>query len=83
MDNQSSNNYVDVGKNIDYKCESWSINTTVFSLPKNIEFSDISEIMQETIKGNVGSTSSGSQCGICNSLTDDAKKTCLKQLNCK
>lgn len=80
----ASKNYLDVTQKVDYKCESWTVNSTVFSLPTNIKFSDISGVMQDAIKAKPSTTGSpSSQCSICNSLVGEAKTACLSSFNCQ
>lgn len=80
----SSKDYLDVTQEVDYKCDAWTVNSTVFSLPTNIKFTDISEVMQDAIKAKPSTTGSpSSQCSICSSLSGEAKDTCLSSLNCQ
>lgn len=36
---------VDLNKEVDYKCSNWSVDNSKFSLPANIKFSDLSNLM--------------------------------------
>lgn len=70
-----SKKYFDPTQKVEYKCDSWVVDSSVFTPPSNVKFSDISEMMKVT--------PSASNCSICNSLTGDAKTSCLAQLNCQ
>lgn len=41
---QSETN-LDVNQKVDYRCQSWVANTSLFALPSGIQFSDLSKIM--------------------------------------
>ncbi len=38
-------NSIDINKKVNYKCDSWSVDNSQFSLPKGIEFKDLSAMM--------------------------------------
>lgn len=81
---------VDINHEYDYKCTSASPNASLFELPKNITFSDMS-VMMQGIQG--GATSDGVkttdamptlQCSQCDLIPDPtAKKQCQIALGCK
>ena len=66
----------------DYSCSGWSADQSLFTPPANVKFIDAGslELPSGTVKNPPGSTS---QCNICNSLTGDAKSTCLNSFHCQ
>jgi len=38
--------YTNQTQDFDYKCTPWSVDNSVFELPENIEFMDLSEMMK-------------------------------------
>jgi len=73
--------YLDAEKEVDYKCKSWLADPTKFNPPSNLKFLDLSSINVTQPKSTDGD--SEDQCSACNSLSGDAKTTCLTQLNCQ
>lgn len=85
--NENSKKYFDPSMKTDYKCESWTVDSSVFTPPSNVKFQDLSQMMQGIIKAisktpSGGTTGASSECSICNSLTGDAKTACMKQFSC-
>lgn len=76
-----ANKYVNPSENVDYDCNGWTPDSSVFIPPADVKFSDISTFLQGAMNAKPTGTSSSS-CDICNSLTGDAKTTCRAQLNC-
>ena len=82
---------IDLNKQVDYDCDSWSVDTTKFTVPATIEFTDMTSIMKSipTIdpaknEGSGQGTSPGAsnQCAACDNLSGDTKAQCLQALNC-
>lgn len=83
--NEESKKYFDTSKKADYDCSGWTADLSVFTPPSNVKFSDLSQMMQNVMKTTTAPTGTAqptSQCGICNSLTNEAKTACLQQLGC-
>ncbi|MEK9178763.1 MAG: hypothetical protein AAB801_03215 [Patescibacteria group bacterium] len=78
--NEQIQGSLDANKDVDYKCKGWIVDNSKFNPPSNIDFLDLSNL-QITQPKSTGSGSS-SQCGACNSLSGDAKTSCLQSLNC-
>src|SRR3989344_4398939 len=85
--NQQSS--VDVNRQMNYNCSSWSVDDSKFSLPTNIKFQDFNSMMPQGGSGGSGSaggSASGSvdykaqQCAACDSLTGDDKTQCKTAL---
>src|SRR3989338_3918069 len=76
---ENNNNNVDVNKEADYSCKSWSADNNKFTLPAGISFSDMNAMMNGALdkgmmdKKPAGSAPSGGtdikamQCGACDS----------------
>lgn len=84
--NEDSKKYFDTSKKADYDCSGWTVDSSLFVPPTNIKFSDLSSMMKGVIKSETkpsGTTNStGANCSVCNSLTGDAKATCMSSLGC-
>lgn len=82
---------IDLNQEYSYKCANWSTDESVFELPSNINFSDISAMMKglaptnpESGNGSQGEeTLKAQQCSACNAIPDaTAKAQCLASLGC-
>lgn len=78
-----NNKGVDVDKKMDFKCDSWVVDNSVFTLPKEVKFSEL------TIPtGTKSSSGSGQvdvkamQCASCNSLPAASQAQCKAALSC-
>lgn len=70
----------DYNQKSDYKCESWTSDSTMFVVPTTITFQDMSKL---TAPVKPDSSGNSAQCGYCNTLSGDDKTQCLKALSCK
>lgn len=76
---------VDLNKEADYSCKTWSVDTGVFSLPSDVEFQDYSKMMEgagEFMNSASGTPAINFNCSACDSLSGDAKASCLTALKC-
>lgn len=75
---------VDIDKKVDYNCTEWNVDTSVFSVPSTITFTDYSTMMESAAEMMEDSQTEGreSQCAACNSLPASAKEQCLQTLQC-
>lgn len=77
---------VDIDKQVDYECQNWTVDQSVFQVPTDVKFTDYSAMMEsaaemmedspESLDGNAA------QCQACESLPDSAKAQCLATLKC-
>jgi hypothetical protein len=76
MDNPSSSQQLDkLKQNMDFKCSKWAPDNSVFALPKNVEFMDLSVQAQPS--------GMPSACAACSYIQDaDQKAQCLSSLKC-
>lgn len=64
----------------DYKCQAWSVDQSLFTLPAGVTFKDMNALIPSMPPTTGGSNSS--QCSYCNNLTGDSKVQCLAALKC-
>jgi hypothetical protein len=73
---------VDLDAKYDYKCTSWSKNSSYFEVPSDVTFNDLSAMM------NAGANASGSanlkviQCAACDKVPAESKAECKAALGC-
>ena len=71
---------VDPNKNFDFKCDSWSADNSMFSLPSGVQFSDMSSMMG----GASGSVPGGANMtATCAGLSEPAKSQCMAAIKVK
>jgi hypothetical protein len=63
--------YRDWQNEYEYKCDTWSLDNSLFQIPQDIKFVDLNQQMQE-LKSNMG--------GICDQLPSPQKEECLNSL---
>jgi hypothetical protein len=81
---QQTNTAVDMNKSFDYKCSPWVADNSLFAVPTNVTFADMSSFANPSqAPSTSGSTGSSTQCSACNSLTGEAKTQCLTALKCQ
>ena len=74
-----SNQSVDWNKDVDTDCSSWSVDNSVFTPPSNVEFMDLSSMMQMGTSSPGTGTTPAINKGICDQITDpQAKASCLQ-----
>jgi hypothetical protein len=80
---------VDMDKEVDYSCENWSGDESVFSLPSNITFTDMSEMMKglnidinAQMNAGAGAQGSADQCTACAQVPEAYRAQCLTSLGC-
>lgn len=75
----------DLDQKADYDCSAWIPDSSVFTPPSDVTFTDLSEMYKPTQvqQGPSGGSESSSACSYCNNLTGSDKTQCLAALNCK
>lgn len=75
----------DLNKEVDYACTPWIPDESLFKIPSDVEFTDMSALLiPSQSAGSQGSQGkNSSQCAACDSLTGDTKTQCLSALNCE
>jgi hypothetical protein len=88
--NSESNN-IDVNQKANYRCESWSPDSSLFNLPSGINFTDLSAMMGQipntqsgdnTQSGTGASTDDQAMCAACDSVPESARVQCRTALGC-
>jgi hypothetical protein len=87
---QPSTGPVNMNQQADYSCGSWSVDTSMFTLPQGVTFTDYSSMLQGVTPGAMmrsqGLTNEQKQsmCAQCNQVPAGAMRNqCLAQLKCQ
>lgn len=82
------NQTVDLNKQVDYKCESWSADQLKFAVPVEVKFQDMAAMMKN-MPSMASSAPSGSAmqgnaeaCKACENLDDQQRTSCRTALKC-
>lgn len=73
---------VDLNKQVEYECNAWSVDSTVFNIPDNIDFQSYDSLMN-SVMGNDGDTPSAIDCSTCDNLPAEAQGQCRSLLSCQ
>ncbi|HET7099481.1 MAG TPA: hypothetical protein VFI61_04595 [Patescibacteria group bacterium] len=79
----TSGEFGDLNQKSDYKCSAWVVDSSYFTPPADVAFSDFSALMNPSAVPTSGQSGNSTQCSYCNSLTGSDKTQCLSALNCK
>lgn len=71
--NTQANQYFNLNTKNDYKCIPWIVDSSKFSVPTNIKFTDLSSLMMPK---TTGTTTNSSTSSPCDALTGDTKTAC-------
>ena len=78
---QGANQNVDFNKKVDYKCSVWVPDNSLFTVPSNIQFQDMTAVFKDMLDQN--GQIQQEVCKMCDSLpVGTAKDNCVKT-NCK
>lgn len=82
--NSTTNQYFNTQQKTDYKCESWSVDNSMFTVPTNVKFTDVSALMPKAsgVPSGAG-TGVNTKCIACNYLSGTAKTECLALYSCQ
>ncbi len=79
-ENSSVDNLND--ENVNFDCERWTVDSSVFVPPSTVEFLDVEAMMGE-IEVDANASVDGLDCTLCDSVPDGASKDqCLQALGC-
>ena len=70
---------IDVNKDMNFSCKAWSVDQSVFEVPADIKFMDLSELSSPA---KVTTDVKTSQCSACDSVPESAKAQCKSSLGC-
>lgn len=84
------NQTVDINKQVDYKCESWTADPLKFVVPVEIKFQDMGKMMQDAAKMMPSTSpktsalpsSNAAACATCDNLEGQARTQCRTALKC-
>ncbi|MEK7557263.1 MAG: hypothetical protein AAB538_04775, partial [Patescibacteria group bacterium] len=68
-------------QSFNYTCLPWVVDQSVFTLPTDKQFVDVSAQLQP-LQGAATSTPTAQQCASCNQLQEPGKSQCLQALGC-
>lgn len=77
------NQGADLNKDVNMKCSSWNVDSSIFTPPSGVQFQDMSTLMQKTQQGQQpqtgGSSAPKMDSSYCSQITDEAAKAaCVK-----
>lgn len=73
---QDSSQNINLDQQVEFNCQPWTKDSALFSLPSNINFTDISSLLKTPTGGQK------SPCDACALLSGDTAAQCKKALNC-
>lgn len=80
-------NMFDPNAQVDFKCTSWTVDSSLFTAPTSVKFISFEGMMgptgttEETETSESTNQTGGIQCSLCDSLSGDAQNLCLQ--NCQ
>lgn len=77
---QQSMQSFDMNAQMDYNCSPWVVDGGMFTPPANVQFADMSAMMESMMGGEEGDTSAA--CAVCDSLSGEEQSQCKTALNC-
>lgn len=79
------NQAVSYDSKVAYDCNDWSPDSSKFSLPSGITFSDMSSMLPGSPSGSAGASADlkAQQCAACNALVGTQQTQCKAALQCK
>lgn len=81
---KNQNQYVNQDEKLNYKCSSWSPNTSMFTPPSNITFTDYSEMMNQTQDAQPNNEQMKEfLCKNCANVPEAEQAACKESLGCK
>lgn len=67
-----------LSQDYNYECQPWQVNESVFSLPQDVEFTDLSQMMMQVENlPQLDGQNGGNLCAVCESLPTEARQACL------
>jgi len=69
---------IDPNKDLNYNCENWSVDSSMFKLPSTVQFQDIGAMMpSSSTSGSAGASGGVNYQAACAQLSEPAKTQCL------
>jgi hypothetical protein len=90
VENTANSSQIDPNKKMDYRCTNVAIDNSVFNIPDNIEFTDVSSMMTPSGQGEIKSDTSATmefdpkalQCAACDQAPEASRAQCRIALGC-
>lgn len=74
---------VDMEQELNYDCQPWSVDTSTFKLPVNIEFNDVGAMMKPKLDASTNTGEPNAQCGACDQIpAGPSRDQCKTTLGC-
>lgn len=67
----------------DFKCVPWTVDQSLFTVPTDVKFTDTGSMTVNATPATNTTQTPSANCGVCNSLTGNAKTACLTGLHCQ
>jgi hypothetical protein len=87
QDEEAKQKTVDIDEKVDYQCNGWVGDPSLFDAPSSVTFTDLGSLAIPTVVSNGSSESmmggNESSCSACDNLTGEAKTQCKTALGCK
>lgn len=87
QDDETSQKTVDLDEKVDYRCDGWAGDPSLFEVPASVTFTDLQSVMVIPTVASGGSEGmmggDSSSCAACDSLDGEAKTQCQTALGCK
>jgi len=85
--NQANEKQFDPEKKLDYSCQDWGVDNSVFERPSSVEFTDVSAMMPSMPGGTQGSMETSgevnaAQCAACDQAPEASRAQCRAALGC-
>lgn len=85
--NQANEKQFDPEKKLDYSCQDWGVDNSIFDIPSSVEFTDLSAMMPAVQGGSEGSINSSgdlkaAQCAACDQAPEESRAQCRAALGC-
>lgn len=74
---------IDPVKPMNYVCNAWIVDSSMFTLPTGVNFTDVSSLISPSVAPSGTNNSVDSKCSYCDALSGDAKAQCLSAMNCE
>jgi hypothetical protein len=77
--NEEGRRNIDLDNKVDYDCQKWNVDASKFVLPADIQFNDLSQMLNNLPKS--GGQVPADACQMCDNLPVEAKAVCLQNCN--
>jgi len=75
-----NSNPIDLNEQIDYECNDWNPDASMFYLPTDIEFQSLESMMEDTMEK--AGMDKETMCQTCDNLPEESQASCRQNLGC-